>query len=137
MASERKRPGGPIGIEAVLREQFKVPATPNIGRAAASKLVREKIAAAALRCERLDLSDEPVHRGALFDMSGLRVPFPPGESYDRCYVALIDPSAHVQWAHRAHWAFAPADGEGDVVLQDTDFPEHALGSVRFHSVPQP
>jgi hypothetical protein len=122
-------------MEAVLREQFEVPATPTMNRAAAAKRVRDKIAAEGLRCERLDLSDDAVPRGALFDMSGAPVPFPEGDEYGRCYVALIDPDTRLQWAHRAHWAFVPASGEGDIVVRETDFPEHAKGRVRLFPVP--
>jgi hypothetical protein len=109
---------------------------PPIGREQAAERVRQKIAAEGLRCERLDLSDEPVDRRALFDMSGARVPFPFPEdpAYDRCYVALVDPDVGLGWAHEAHWAFVPADGEGEVVLQDTKLPEHMLGPVRLFPV---
>jgi hypothetical protein len=136
MARELRRPGSAPGIEAVLRDQFEVRTKATLGVAAAAERVRAKIAAERLTCERLDLSDDPVRRGALFDMSGARVPFPPGRAYDRCYVALIDPDTRLGWGHDAHWAFVPADGEGDVVVQDTDLPEHALGPVRFHPVPR-
>jgi hypothetical protein len=118
----------------VLREQYDVPVAPTVGRALAAQRVREKIATAGLACERLDLSGRPVHRGALFDMSGERVPFPAGGAYDNCYVALIDPDAGLGWAHDAHWAFVPEDGDGDVVVQDTDLPEHGLGPVRLRPV---
>jgi len=131
--SKALRPGGPIGIEAVLREQFHMPAKLDIGIEAAARTVRQKIEQTQLRCERLDVSDRPVRRGALFDLSGARVPFPAGKGYERCYVALIDPDVDAEWGHPAHFAFVPA--EGDVVIQDTQFPEHAKGVVRLFRVP--
>ena len=134
MANEARRPGGPAGLAAVELD-FGVTTAP-IGREQAAERVRREIAARALRCERLDLSDEPVNRRALFDMSCARVPFPPGRAYDRCYVALIDPDTHLGWGHSAHWAFVPADGEGPVMIQDTELPEHALGPVRLYPVPR-
>ncbi len=136
MVSKALRPGGSIGVEAVLREQFKVSPVPNIGWAAAVRRVHDRLAPAdAPRCKRLDVSDAPIPRGALFDMSGARVPFPQGERYDRSFVALVDPDPGLGWAHRAYWAFVPAGGEGDVVLQETDLPEHANGRVRMLLVP--
>jgi len=90
------------------------------------------MATQAVPCQGLALSDQPVARGALFDASGARVLFPEGPAYDRCYVALIDPEpATVRWAHPAHWAFVPADGDGDVILRPTELPEHNTGPVRL------
>jgi hypothetical protein len=134
MASEAARSSPPSGVSAVVEEWFRVPTMPTILRRDAAQRVREKIEQDAVTCERLDLSEEPVHRRALVDMSGERVPFPPGQAYDRCYVALIDPDTRAQWGHRAFWAFVPADGVGAVVIQPTDFPEHALGAVRLFPV---
>lgn len=131
MASEPRRPGGPPGIEAMLRAGFHVPVTPSIGRAEAARRVLAEVTAQGKRCERLDVSDQPVRRGALFNAAGARVSFPEGKAFDRCYVALIDPDPRARWAHAAHWAFVPADGEGDVVLQKTELPESASGPVRL------
>jgi hypothetical protein len=137
MASEPLRPGTAPGLVHIVEERFKVPANPAIGRVEAARLVRAKIEAKGTPCERLDLSDIPVRRGALFDMAGTRVPFPAGEPYERCYVALVDPRADAQWAHPALWAFVPAAGDGEVVLQSTELPEHALGAVRLRPEPKP
>jgi hypothetical protein len=135
VANKALRPGGPIGVEAVLREQFGVPPKPDIGFEAAAQAVRDAIARGAISCQRLEVSDRPVRRGALFDMSGARVPFPAGKEYERSYVALVDPDVEAQWAHSAHWAFVPAEGNGDVVLQDTRFAAHMKGAARFFTVP--
>lgn len=137
MASESLRPGTASGLVKIVKERFKVPADPAIDRAEAARRVRTEIEAKGVRCERLELSDIPVRRGALFDMAGTRVPFPAGELYESCYVALVDPRADAQWAHPAFWAFIPAEGEGEVVLQATEFPEHALGAVRLRPEPRP
>lgn len=135
MESKALRPHGSIGVEAVLPEQFKVPARPTIGFEAAALLIRDHIAREGLRCERLELSERPARRGALRDMSGARVPFPAGKQYDRCYVALVNPDVEAQWGHPAHFAFVPAEGNSVVVLQVTQFPEHPKGSVRLFEVP--
>ena len=132
MASKTLRPGGPSGIENILREEFGVPAVPTIGRQAALELVRQLIQNQGMRCEWLALSDQPVARGALFDASGSRVPFPDGAAYERCYVALIDPEpATVRWAHPAHWAFIPVEEGGHLSLRETTLPEHEGGLVRL------
>jgi hypothetical protein len=136
MASEPRSPGTAPGLVEIVEKRFKLPANPVIGRAEAAGRVRAKIETEGVRCERLDLSDIPVRRGALFDMAGTRVPFPAGEPYESCYVALVDPRADAQWAHPAFWAFVPAAGDGEVVLQATEFPEHALGAVRLRPEPQ-
>lgn len=136
MASEPRSPGIAPGLDSIIKAQFKLPTFPAIGRAEASLRIRLKIAADTIACERLDVSDIPVHRGALFDMAGTRVPFPDGEAYESCYVALVDPHADAQWAHDAFWAFVPAAGDGDVVLTFTEFPEHALGAVRLRPEPR-
>ncbi|HSN99280.1 MAG TPA: hypothetical protein VLS89_13385 [Candidatus Nanopelagicales bacterium] len=135
MASDVRRPGLPPGLPGVIEQGFDVPVTPTIGIEQAARLVREKIAAERLRCERLDVSELPVQRGALFDMSGARVPFPEGAAYDTCYVALIDPQVDAQWGHPAYWAFVPVDGGAAVVIQSTEFPENAVGAVRLYPVP--
>ena len=134
MASSARKPGGPAGLEAVTERQFGVPVRPAIGRDEAARRVRERIAEGGLRCERLDVSDKPVPRGTFFDMSGARVPFPEGEAYDHCYVALIDPDVAARWTHPAHFAFVPAGGNDAVVIQATDRPEHPSGQVRLFPV---
>lgn len=136
MASEARSPGIGPGLDNIVKAQFKVPTDPAIGRAEAARLVRAKIEAERVACERLDLSDIPVRRGSLFDMAGTRVPFPDGDPYERCYVALVDPQADAQWAHPARWAFVPAAGDGEVVLTFTEFPEHARGAVRLRPEPR-
>ncbi len=136
MASEPRRPGIAPGLDNIIKAQFKLPTDPAIGRAAAAARVRAKIEADKIACERLDVSDIPVRRGSLFDMAGTRVPFPYGEAYESCYVALVDPHADAQWAHDAYWAFIPAAGDGEVVLTFTEFPEHALGAVRLRPEPR-
>ena len=80
MASEARSPGIAPGLANSIKA-FKAPDLP-INRAAAALLVRAKIEADEVACERLDVSDIPVHRGALFDMAGTRVPFPDGEAYE-------------------------------------------------------
>ena len=137
MASESLRPGTEPGLVRIVKERFNVPSEPTIGRAEAARRVRLKIEADRVPCERLDLSDIPVRRGSLFDMGGTRVAFPVGAPYESCYVALIDPRADAQWAHPAFWAFIPVAGDGEVVLQATQFPAHALGAVRLRPEPQP
>ena len=136
MANEPRTPGIAPGLESIIKTQFKVPTDPAIGRTEAASRVRAKIEADEIACERLDVSDIPVHRGSLFDMAGTRVPFPEGEPYESCYVALVDPHADAQWAHPAFWAFVPAAGDGEVVVTSTDFPEHALGAVRLRPEPR-
>jgi hypothetical protein len=131
MGSEPRQPGGPAGIERVLRERFRVSPTPTIGRDEAARRILEKARQQNVRCERLDVSDQPVSRGSLFNAAGARVLFPEGDVFDRSYVALIDPEPTARWAHPAYWAFVPASGEGDVVLKDTDLPEHRTGPVRL------
>jgi hypothetical protein len=136
MASNVRHPGMPPGLEAVLERGFGVPVTPTIGRAGAAQRVREKLDAIKQPCERLDISEVPVPRGALFEMSGARVHFPEGTAYDTCYVALVDPDVAAQWGHPAFWAFVPVDGQAEVFLQPTEFPENASGSIRFFPEPR-
>lgn len=133
MANEPVRPGVPGGLDAIITNTYGVPARPTLNREDAARRVREKVK--TLGCERLDVSEEPVRRGALVDMSGARVSFPEGKTYDRCYVALVDPAMDAQWGHAAFWAFVPAAGDGDVILRPTQFPEHALGVVTMSRVP--
>ncbi len=134
MVSKPLRPGTAPGFEAILADLFRV--RPSIGRVEAARLIRAKIDLDGLRCERLDVSDVPVQRGLLIDMAGTRVPFPEGEPYRSCYVALVDPSVDALWGHPALWAFIPESGDGDVVFQPTQFPEHALGAVRLRPEPR-
>ncbi|HEY0097294.1 MAG TPA: hypothetical protein VGB96_23410 [Archangium sp.] len=131
MANEPLRPGGRPGIVATLEHDFHVPAVPSIGREEAIKRIREEAGTRALPEVVLALSDQPVARGALFDAAGVRVAFPEGGVYDRCYVALLDPSPMMRWAHPAWWAFVPVDGEGPVMLRDTKLPENPSGPVRL------
>jgi hypothetical protein len=83
----------------------------------------------------LALSDQPVASGALFDASGVRVSFPEGAAYERCYVALLDPSPMMRWAHPAWWAFVPVAGDEPVQLRETELPESPSGPVRL--LPEP
>lgn len=131
MANEPLRPGGPPGIVETLEHDFRVPRVPAIGRVAALERVRETIAAKELVVEAWFLSDQPVTRGALFDASGVRVKFPEGTAYNRCYVALLDPSQRTRWAHPAWWAFVPVGGDGPVLLHETELPENPSGPVRM------
>jgi hypothetical protein len=131
MGSEPLRPGGRPGIVETLEHDFHVPAMPSIGRQEAIKRVRELPEAGSSPQLALALSDQPVARGALFDAAGARVPFPEGDVYDRCYVALLDPSPMMRWAHPAWWAFVPVGGEAPVVLRDTELPENPSGPVRL------
>jgi hypothetical protein len=133
MVNEVRRIGGPPGREAVEKD-FRVPPA-DIGREGAARLVREALKQpGAPTCERLHVSQGHVSRGALVDMSGAVVRFPDGEVYDRSYVALVDPDARALWAHPAAWAFVPAAGNDAVLFVSTNFPEHALSTVRFHMV---
>jgi hypothetical protein len=131
MASEPLRPGGRPGIVDTLEHDFHVPAVPSIGRPGALERIREAARARSLPEVALALSDQPVSRGALFDAAGARVPFPEGSVYDRCYVALLDPSPRMRWAHPAWWAFVPVGGEAPVELRDTELPENPSGPVRL------
>jgi hypothetical protein len=137
MESEGRRPGGPPSVVDMLREKFDVPAAPALGRKEAAHRVREAAGERAHAPASLVLSDQPVARGALFDAAGARVPFPEGKAYDRCYVALLDPSPMTRWAHPAWWAFVPAGGEDAVVLRHTELPESGTGSVRLLSLEPP
>lgn len=131
MGSEARRPGMTAGIEEILKEGFGVPPTPAIGRLEAVRRVLAKLDADGLHWEQLDVSELPVSRNALVDMGGHRVRFPDGPAYDACVVVLVDPNAAAQWGHPAWWAFVPSDGSGEVILEPTDLPENALGTVRF------
>ena len=130
MESEPRRPGGPPGLAAVGDDFGLRP--PPIGHARAVERVREKIAADGLRCERLSVSEDAVHRDALINAAGARVDFPEGDAYERCYVGLVDPDAEARWAHPAQWLFVPAQQQdGAVVLRATNLPAHPTGRVRF------
>ena len=131
MASEPRRPGGKPGIVETLEEDFHVPEVPSIGRDRALERIREAATRQQLPLNALALSDQPVTRGALFNAAGSRVPFPEGHAYDRCYVALLDPSPKTRWAHPAWWLFVPVTGDEAVQLRETQLPESQSGSVRL------
>ncbi len=128
------RAGVPSGIESILEQTLGVPAKPTICREEAIELVRRKISANAIAFQRIEISTEIVRRNALFDMTGARVRFPESKAYDACYVALIDPDISALWGHPAIWAFVPVDGRGEVILQDTQFPENTACPVLFIEV---
>lgn len=135
MASDAPlRPGGPAGVRAIHEQRFRVPLEPTRSPEDVLRRIREKLSAEQIQFERMDLSDMPVRRGSLFNAVGERVAFPDGEPYRRCFVALIDPAPLARWAHRAYWAFVPAEGPGEVILVPTDWPEHSRGPVRLDPV---
>lgn len=136
MGSETRTPGIRAGIDKVLEESFGVPSTPTIGIHEATKRMRKAIAEQAIPYARLDISTSPARRGTLFDASGKRVAFPEGDAYERCYIGLVDPEPRTRWAHPAHWAFVPADGDGEVIFAATRLPEHAKSAVQFLPVPE-
>jgi len=131
MASKPLRPGGPPGIVQTLEQDFHVPGVPSIGRHEALKRIIEAANSRQLPTTALALSDQPVARGALFNAAGSRVPFPEGPAYERCYVALLDPSPKTRWAHPAWWLFVPVAGDEPVQLRETQLPESQSGSVRL------
>lgn len=132
MASDRAlKPGAPGGISQILTDAFGVSETPTLGRAEVARRIEQALRDRELAYEKLYISDAPVHRGALFDAAGKRVPFPSQRAYDRCFVALVDPDENARWSHPAYWAFVPADGSGEVELRDTSLPEHDKGPVRL------
>ena len=137
MANEPLRPGGRPGLLATLEDDFHVPLVPSIGRVQALEQIRAAAKDKALGAVSLALSDQPVARGALFDAAGVRVRFPEGKAYDRCYVALVDPSPTTRWAHPAWWAFIPVEGDAPAVLRETQLPENQSGSVRLLPVVEP
>ncbi|HRI63703.1 MAG TPA: hypothetical protein PK156_05680 [Polyangium sp.] len=98
--------------------------------------VQQKVATDKLTCQRLCISEMPVDRDTLFDMTGRRVPFPETAPYDRCYVALLDSEIVAPWGHPALWAFIPVDAQSDILFVPTQFPENAKGSIRFVEVPR-
>jgi hypothetical protein len=120
-----------------LEDDFHVPLVPSIGHVEALKHVRAVAKDQTSGAVSIALSDQPVARGALFDAAGARVPFPEGKAYDRCYVALLDPSPTTRWAHPAWWAFVPAGGDAPTVLRGTELPENQSGSVRLLPVAEP
>jgi hypothetical protein len=132
MASDERRPGAAAGIEQILKEMFEVPTTPNIGYLRA--LERLQIALGDVTNIKIHLSDGLVERRQLFDASGVRVEFPSGTSFDRCFIALVDFEPNARWAHRAQFAFIPA-GETAVEFRDTNLPEQSAGAVRLLPVP--
>jgi hypothetical protein len=123
------------GINEILEDGFGVPSTPTLGQQEAARRVMEKVKSEKVEIQSLDISELPIQRGSLFDMASEKVQFPHGEAYETCYVALVDPSADLQWGHPAWWAFVPSDGAGEVVLQRTDLPENVNGAWRFVRVP--
>jgi hypothetical protein len=131
MANEPLRPGGAPGILETLEHDFHVPPVPSIGRQEALKRIREAAEARNLPTVALAMSDQPVARGALFNAAGVRVTFPEGDAYERCYIALLDPTPAMRWAHPAWWAFVPVGGNGPVVLHETELPESQSGPVRL------
>ena len=133
MSTTRSKPGGSSGVEAILEESFRVSRRPTITRQEALRRIIDWLKAGAIPWERIDISDGPVHRGGFFDASGARVSFPEESAYDRCFVGLVDPAVQTKWAHRAHWAFVPADGAEDfeVRLAETHLPEQPDGPVRM------
>jgi len=135
MVSDARRPGLPSGFDAILEQGFGVSPKPALRRAEAADLVRRKVQSAEIPCQRMRISELPVDRDTLFDMTGRRVKFPEGARYDRCYVALVDPEVAAPWGHPASWAFVPVDGQGEVAVSSTEFPENAKGSIRFIEVP--
>jgi hypothetical protein len=133
--SDSQRPGGPPDLLTLLEDVFAVPRRPSVGRDEATRRVREAVKGKGLAGERVFLSDQLVRRGALFDASGARVPFPDGDAYEHCFVALVDPSPEARWGHPAFFAFVPAEGSAETVLRPTSLPEHAGSSVRLLPVP--
>lgn len=131
MGSDARTPGMTAGIDNILRDAFHVPPKPSLGIQEAARRIRESIAEHDIACARLEISDAPVRRGTLFNAANMRVPFPEGAAYERCYVGLVDPEPMARWAHPAHWAFVPADGEGEVVFTETNLPEHGKSAVLF------
>jgi hypothetical protein len=132
MASDHPlRPGARSGISHILTEAFGVSERPTLDRAEVARHIEQALHERELTYQKLYISDAPVHRGALFDAAGKRVPFPPQRAYDRCFVALVDPDQNARWSHPAYWAFVPADGGGEIEIRDTSLPEHDKGPVRL------
>jgi hypothetical protein len=118
----------------MISDVFDVPRTPTLTRAEVIERVEAAVRKAGIAFERIDVSDVPVRRNALSDAAGRRVQFPPEAIYDRCFVALVDLDTSARWAHRAFWAFVPADDDtGPVALRETSLPEHPRGSVRLYA----
>jgi hypothetical protein len=136
MANDARKPGVTPGMDNILRDIFHVAPTPSVGIGEATRRIRESIVQRSVPYARLEISDAPLHRGTLFNAAGVRVVFPEGPAYERCYVALVDPDPMARWAHPAHWAFVPADGDGDVVLTPTNLPEHGKSAVLFLPAPE-
>lgn len=82
-----------------------------------------------IACQELWVSKELVSRGELVDTMGGVVPFPSGDDYDLCHVALVDPSG-APWPHAAQWAFVPVGG-GKIAFKATQFRERHDGEVRL------
>jgi hypothetical protein len=118
------------GVAYAARAHFHVPATPTIRRDEVLEALRSALDRRGIRGGRIELSDEVVHRGKLIDATGQRVEFPPGESFRRAHVALVDMKPDCRWAHEALWAFIPAEG-GEVELRPTTVPENQGGAVRL------
>lgn len=134
MASNARQAGMVSGLDAILEAGFGVSIKPTVRRVEALAILMLKIEREKIPCQRLRISELPVDRDTLFDMTGKRVPFPETNKHDRCYVALLDPEIAAPWGHSALWAFVPVDGKDDIALLDTEFPENAKGSVRFIEV---
>jgi hypothetical protein len=124
--------GAPAGLAELTEQVFEMPARPTILRRDALDRVRRALAARKIEAGEIELSDEPVPRGRLFDAAGKRVAFPDGAAFERAYVALVDLDPAARWAHPALWAFVPAEG-GDtpVELRETNVPENQTGAVRL------
>jgi len=136
MGNEMRQPGLSSGIDAILEFGFGVSARPTVRRDEAIRLLLQKIERDQINCQRLCMSELPVDRDTLFDMTGRRVQFPDSTNHDRCYVALLDSEIAAPWGHPALWAFVPVDGKDGIVVSPTEFPENAKGSIRFIEVPR-
>ena len=124
------------GIDRVMEDIFHEPSTPTMTRRAALALATAALERAGQTYVVRLVSDRPVRRGGLRDASGAVVLFPEGASYDRCFVALFDPTPTARWAHPAHFAFVPADGSAPSEVAATTLPQHPLGPVHMIQLPE-
>lgn len=131
MGSKMRQVGIASGLDAILDAGFGVSAKPTVRRDEALTILKHKIKLEGIACQRLRISELPVDRDTLFDMTGKRVQFPESKQHDRCYVALLDSERVAPWGHPALWAFVPVDGKDDIRILPTEFPENAKGSIRF------